>query len=172
VGLVRRAASLSIVALLVIVPTLAAAQASSPPSKPAGSTFLWATVDVCESTSISDVVGVRGSMPGTGKAREEMFMRFRLQYKSANGAWRYVGPAADSGLVTAGSALYVRRQVGQDFHLATSTAAGTLLRGVVTFEWRQGADIVRRALRYTSAGHRPGAGAIPPGYSAAQCTIS
>lgn len=133
------------------------------------SRLLWATVDKCVSSPTADVVGVRASMPGTGNRNEQMFMGFRLQYRTHHG-WHNVG--TNSPLVSVGSARYRSRQAGLDFHLAASTASGTVLRGLVAFQWRIGSVVVHAARRATSAGRTPSAGASPPGYSAARCTIS
>jgi hypothetical protein len=110
-------------------------------------------------------------MPGTGHKGEHMYMRFRLQYRGAKGVWHYVG-GADSGFVHAGSARYVSRQTGRNFNLAASTAPGTVLRGVVIFDWRIAGQDVHHAQLQTTAGRRVGAGASPPGYSAARCKLS
>jgi hypothetical protein len=153
----------------------------SPPAGAAGSgsggglrdsPLLWVTVDVCTSSASVDVVGVRGSMPGTGNEHEQMYVRFRLQYEAAPGSWRYLGRAADSGFVHVGTALYLNRQAGLDFDLSAKTAAGTVLRGVATFQWRIGGSVTHHAQLDTTPGHAASAGAIPAGYSAARCTIT
>jgi len=136
-----------------------------------GSPLLWATVDQCSSASGGDVVGLRGSMPGTGRADEEMYMRFRLQYRDATGRWQFVA-GADSGFVDVGSSRYVSRQAGRDFHLAAGFAGGAVLRGRVTFDWRVGKVTKHHAELRTTADREVGAGASPPGYSAAHCTLS
>jgi len=135
------------------------------------SPLLWATVDQCTSAASGDVVGLRASMPGTGRRDERMYMRLRLQYRAPSGVWRYV-KGADSGLIDAGSARYVSRQAGRDFHLAAGSASGTVLRGKVVFDWRVGASTIHHAQRLTTADREVGAGASPPGYSAARCTLS
>ena len=109
-------------------------------------------------------------MPGTGDQSAQMFMRFRLQYRDAAGGWRNIG--GSSALIGVGPAAYVSRQGGLDFQLASSTAPGTVLRGLVSFEWRSGASVLQSGRRITSAGRVPSAGAHPRGYSAARCTVS
>src|SRR6516225_3708574 len=57
---------------------------------------LWATIDLCNPPDQPHYVGVRGSMPGDGRATDTMYMRFRLQYASATtGQWTDIakGPA-------------------------------------------------------------------------------
>lgn len=146
------------------------AAAGSPRASALSSKLLWATIDECRSAPAGEIVGVRASMPGTGDQSEQMFMRFRLQYRGAAGRWRDIG--GSSALVDVGSAAYVSRQGGLDFQLVPSTAPGMVLRGLVRFEWRRGASVVRSAERSTSAGRQPSAGAHPPGHSAARCTVS
>ena len=134
------------------------------------SPLLWATVDVCRSSASGDVVGVRGSMPGTGNRDEQMYMAFHLQYRGAHHKWHFLAGAA-SGLVAAGSSQFRSRQAGRDFHLASS-GKGTVLRGIVKFEWRVGTRVVHEAKRKTTAGHIASAGASPRGFSVAHCAIS
>lgn len=135
------------------------------------SPLLWATVDECKSSPAGDVVGLRGSMPGTGRDGEEMYMRFRLQYKGSDGLWRYL-KGADSGFVDAGSSTYLSRQAGRDFDLASASSAGSVLRGAVIFDWRVGATTLHHTQLHTTKDREVGAGAVPPGYSVAHCTLS
>jgi hypothetical protein len=46
-----------------------------------------------------------------------------------------------------------------------------MLRGVVSFQWRRGTRVVESVTRPTTAGHRSLAGADPPNFSAATCSI-
>lgn len=96
-------------------------------------------------------------------------MRFRMQYRDARGAWRYIGPRGDSGFVFVGVATFKARQSGRSFQVAPGQSF--VLRGVVIFQWRLGARVVRRAQKRTTAGHRTGAGSDPRGYSAASCAL-
>ncbi len=135
------------------------------------SPVLWSTVDVCNTSRHPLTVGVRGSMPGSGVAKERMFMRFRLQYRNPAGAWSYVGAQADSGYVPVGAATFPARQSGHSFQIAPRSGTTYVLRGVVSFEWRRGSRVVRHAQKATSAGRRTGPGSDPNGYSAAACTL-
>lgn len=136
------------------------------------SRHLWATVDLCNTATHPHMVGVRGSMPGSGRNSETMYMRFRLQYRDSHGIWRFVGAGADSGFVAIGASTYKARQGGRDFTIALSGSAQYVVRGVVTFEWRRRGHVVRNAQKETTAGHRALAGADPPDYSAAACELS
>jgi hypothetical protein len=130
---------------------------------------LWATVDVCNPADQPYTVGIRGSMPGDGRARDRMYMSFRLQYlDSVNKRWvDLVG--ASSTFVAVGTGASAR-QGGRSFQLVPGKAMSTL-RGVVDFQWRHGASVVESAARPTTAGHRSLAGADPTGFSVATCPI-
>jgi hypothetical protein len=152
------------IALVAAVP--AGASAARPP---------WATVNVCDTASNPDTVGIRGSMPGDGSATEQMFMRFQLQYERDDGSWRLLGDSGDSGFIDVGRArTRLSRQAGHSFRLSPPPAGNVYaLRGLVTFEWRaKDGTVVRRVRRRTTAGHRSTAGADPAGFSAAECTIT
>ena len=133
--------------------------------------LLWATVNVCDTTAHPDTIGIRASMPGTAKGRETMFMRFQAQYLSRqDDKWHNVSGEGDSGFLVAGRADVKARQKGRYIKIKPRTER-VVLRGIVTFEWRLQGKVVRRAQRRTRKGHRSRAGADPPNYSAASCTI-
>ena len=132
---------------------------------------LWATVNVCDTVDRPNVVGVRASMPGGGARGETMHLRIRLQYRNPDGAWRWVGRAADSGFISLGSARVVSRQVGRDFEVAPPRSGVYVMRGVVYAQWRRGDAVVRRARRVTVGGRGDTVGADPRGASAATCTV-
>jgi hypothetical protein len=135
---------------------------------------LWATVNVCDSVGHPDSIGIRGSMPGLGNRAVGLFMRFRVQYLAqGTSEWRNLVPGGDSGFVAVGTGRARARQFGQTFTI-TPPRAGQgpyVLRGLVSFEWRKGDVVLRRARRRTTAGHPNTAGADPPGFSAATCEI-
>jgi hypothetical protein len=133
---------------------------------------LWATVDVCDPADEANTVGIRGSMPGDGRPKDTMYMRFRLQYLEAKSkSWVYLAHGADSGFIEVGVAK-MARQGGSSFQLVPAPGKPAYtLRGVVSFEWRRGGKAVHAVTRTTSAGHQSVAGADPAGYSAAECTI-
>jgi hypothetical protein len=155
------------VALLAIAPAAASA-ARSP----------WATVNVCDTASNPDTIGIRGSMPATIGARpsaRELFMRFQVQYQRDDGTWRLLSSGGDSGFIDAGRARgRGARQAGHSFKVSPPRAGNVYtLRGLVTFEWRaKDGTVVRITRRRTSAGHRSTAGADPTGFSAAECTVT
>jgi hypothetical protein len=163
-------AAAALAALVVAVPALASAP--KPPPTVEASPLLWATVNICDTAAHPDTIGVRGSMPGSRDGREVMYMRFQVQYFSAaDDRWHRVRSGGDSGFVRVGRARFESRQAGRSFRFAPRTGA-VLLRGVVTFEWRRDGEVVRRARKRTTRGHRSSAGADPKGHSAPTCTIS
>jgi hypothetical protein len=135
----------------------------------------WATVNVCDTASNPDTIGIRGSMPIVVTGATQLFMRFQLQYERSDGTWRFLSAGGDSGFIDAGRARgRGSRQAGHSFTVTPPRAGNVYtLRGVVTFEWRaKDGAVVRRARRRTTAGHRSTAGADPAGFSAAECTIT
>lgn len=161
---------------------LAAAALAAPPSAGArtgagptvlSSRHLWATVNVCDGPRHPNTMGLRGSMPGSGNRRERMFMRFQAQYlAAADGRWHNVARGGDSGFRYVGRAVFKARQAGWLFVFPAPAGSPLRLRGAVTFEWRVGRRVVRRARMATSAGHRSAAGSDPAGYSADTCVIA
>ena len=143
------------------------------------SRHLWATVNVCDPASPppeigADTIGIRASMPGSRDGREIMYMRFRVQFfKDADQHWHNVVVGGDSGWQRVGFARYKARQSGRYFRFETPAGKDTvLLRGKVNYEWRLRGEVVRKAVKITSAGHRSSAGSFPDGYSEATCTIT
>jgi hypothetical protein len=153
-------------ALLCVAP---AAASASPP---------WATVNVCDTASNPDTVGIRGSMPAMTTAHppaSELFMRFQVQYQRSDGSWRLLRSGGDSGFIDAGRARgRGARQAGHSFTVRPPRAGNVYtFRGLVTFEWRtKDGTVVRRTRKRTTAGHRSTAGADPAGFSAAECTVT
>ncbi|MDQ1422480.1 MAG: hypothetical protein QOJ52_4442 [Acidimicrobiaceae bacterium] len=169
--LLTAAAAPLLVALLVAVAPAVGATTAKPKTKTTTITsrHLWATVDTCNTAAHPRVIGIRGSMPGTGLKTETMFMRFQVEYQ--DGAdWKPI-PAADSGFFKVGSATFKARQSGRYFTIRAVPGTAYVLRGVVSFQWRKRGHAVLRAMEVTTAGHLATAGADPAGYSAAACSL-
>ncbi len=164
-----RAAALTLAATLIWTQALALATAPALPKT--SSPLLWATIDVCNSAAHPNTIGIRGSMPGTGDRLEQMYMQFVVEYRSPSGHWHYRSGGGQSPSIAVGAGSWPARQAGWDFVLATSAQTYTL-RGIVVFQWRLDGHTVAQTVRSTRAGHTAAAGADPPGYSAATCTIS
>lgn len=162
----------ALVALAVALAAPGAGGAATTTASPVRSSLLWATVNVCDTAEHPDTIGIRGSMPGNGVRRQQMYMRFQLQYLATEDRkWHNIGAAGDSGWIGVGSAKYRRRQTGRNFTVRPPATGAFRLRGAVTFEWRKGTEVVRRARMRTTGGHGNTAGADPRGFSAATCEV-
>jgi len=157
-----------LLALVALLPAAAsgaspAARARASAHSPLQSRQLWATIDLCNPPDQPHYVGVRGSMPGDGRATDSMYMRFRLQYVNAAGQW------AVPSFVAVGSAR-TTRQLGRSFQVRPQRAL--TFRGVVSFQWRHGSRVLASASRVSSAGRESLKGSDPAGFSAATCRIA
>jgi hypothetical protein len=167
-------AALAAAALLPATGQAATGSAARPAPTIDKSRLLWATINVCDTTRHPDTIGIRASMPGSGRRGERMYMRFQVQYfKTSAKQWANGDATADSGFRSVGSAKYRRRESGWNFAI-TPPAPGQSyrLRGIVTFEWRKHGVVVRRARKRTRSGHTGTTGADPKGFSAAECVIA
>ena len=160
----------------IVAGPVAGAGAQSEPRDPSRKTvedseLLWATVNICDTAKHPDTIGIRGSMPGSRDGREKMYMRFQVQYFTpADDRWHHIAQRWRLRLRPRRARKLRRTSVRP--HLPLRAPAGSvLLRGVVTFEWRREGEVVRRARKRTTAGHRSTAGADPASYSASNCTI-
>lgn len=134
---------------------------------------LWATVNVCDTERHPDTLGIRASMPGSGRRGETMWMRFRVQYFShSEQMWHnFIAEGTDSGYVrVARHARHKVRQSGYTFPFSPQVGDRYLLRGAVEFQWRKRGRVVRNARELTTAGRNPTV-ADPEGYSEATCEI-
>jgi hypothetical protein len=146
----------------------AATRSTSPP----GTGEPWATVNVCDTESHQNQIGIRGSMPGLAR-RTRMLMRFRVQYKDASAKWRTVKPGADSRWRRVAVGRRGEHDSGWTFEFAPRPTGGAWeLRGLVLFQWRRDGRVVRRDRRVTEPGHPGTAGAEPADFSAATCAIA
>jgi hypothetical protein len=171
-------ARVSLCGLIALLPAAAPSVARGAETRTVGahaldrSRELWATIDVCSPPDQLNTIGVRGSMPGDGQAKDTMYMSFRLQYEnSATGQWIDLESAAPPPFVAVGTGKSAR-QAGRSFQLVPVAGKPAFtLRGVVSFQWRRGTAIVHTVSRPTTAGQLSLAGADPAGFSAATCVI-
>jgi len=165
----QRMGSLTSIAPLMLVATFA----SSPAQRLLQSHELWATVDVCGPKDQPNTIGIRGSMPGDGNAKDLMYMRLRVQYLDPTKKEWVDLSKGDSGLKRLGSGA-LSRQGGLSIGIAPVVGQPAFtLRGSVSFQWRRGATVLQSATRLTTAGHTTSlAGADPRGYSAATCKLA
>ncbi len=132
---------------------------------------VWATVNVCDTAGAANTIGIRGSMPGNGKHATMMFMRFRVQYRDAKGAWK-TAKSLDTGFLAIGQGNVRSRESGHSFTVKPPATGAYVLRGLLNYQWRGSHGQVTRTLtRLTTAGHKSTAGSDPPGYSKAICSI-
>jgi hypothetical protein len=133
---------------------------------------LWATINVCNPADRPNTVGIRGSMPGDSRARDRMYMAFRLQYQNATTkAWADLAKAVSPTWIAVGAGASAR-QGGFSFTLKpTAGKPAVELRGVVDFQWRRGRTVRLSAARVTTARHKSVTGADPRDYSAETCAI-
>jgi len=163
-----------LLALVALLPAAAsgaspAARARASAHSPLQSRQLWATIDLCNPPDQPHYVGVRGSMPGDGRATDTMYMRFRLQYVNAAGQWADIANGPVPPFVAVGSAR-TTRQLGRSFQVRPQRAL--TFRGVVSFQWRHGSRVLASASRVSSAGRESLKGSDPAGFSAATCRIA
>jgi hypothetical protein len=151
--------------LVVALACLLLAPAAASARQPAA---VWATVNVCDTAKQPDAIGIRASMPGSPKGAR-LSMRFRVQYRQADGTWEDVG-GADSGWRAVGTAKGPAVEYGWSFTFAKRSTPVTL-RGVVKFRWRRGSTLPRQQEVATEGGHVSKAGSDPVGYSAATCSL-
>src|SRR3954449_13256904 len=111
---------------------LGSALALAPAAPAAGTRDLWATVNVCDTPSSPDEMGVRARMPGDGR-RHRMYMRFTAQFKNGK-TWKAVSGKGASRWLYAGSALFKTQELGYTFSFdAPKAGSGYVMRGLVQF---------------------------------------
>src|SRR4051812_48042369 len=163
-----RSLTVAIVTVLLLAPAALAKKRSL-----ISSPLLWATVNVCDTAENPDTIGIRASIPGSGRSGEQMYIRFRVQYYSrSENRWHNITRGADSGWVAVGSARFKVRQAGWSFRFVPpGDGSSHFLRGAAAFEWRRGDKVVNHAQERTTGRHRSATGADPAGYSASNCEI-
>jgi hypothetical protein len=132
---------------------------------------LWATVNVCTSSTTQDYVGIRGEMPGLGFPTT-MDMNISVSYWDYGDNVFQSVPGASQPL-RLGNGSHGLRQGGVNFPF-TPPAAGTqyLVRGTVTFEWRKAGKVLGKVTRNTGHGYTNVADSNPPGLNEGTCTLS
>ena len=166
-----RRSPLLIVPLLALVLAAPSAGAVRSDGSLKRSKDLWATVNVCDTPARPNVIGIRGSMPASGRL-ETLEMRFQVHYldRAGDGKWHNLESGADSGYIRVGTARKRPLESGYSFTF-TPPAGGSTLRGVITYRWRARGRTVRSFREITEAGHRSTRGADPVGFTAATCEL-
>lgn len=143
-------------------------------SEATAATRLWATVNVCDTDSRPDTLGIRANVPGNGTG-QRLYMRFEAQYYDAvNGV--YLPTGSSTRFIRVGSARARATQAGYLFAFgAPPPGTEMTLRGLVSFQWRARRNgrlvVVRRARRVTTSGHRGVERGDPRGTSEATCAL-
>jgi hypothetical protein len=126
---------------------------------------LWATINICDSRTYPNRLGLRGEIPSIGIATTRMYMTFEVAYRpSTSGPFKLLHSTRQRQYIGSFS-----NQVNQDGITYTFTPP-VVLEGVVTFEWWYHGKMVGSTTRTTTRGHVPDF-ADPKGYSAKVCTI-
>jgi hypothetical protein len=128
---------------------------------------LWATVNVCTSTSKQDTIGIRGQMPTLGFAAW-LSMSIQLNYYSATKKKFLPVTKGGQKLVRIGR---VSTGLQQDGALYNFEPASELVNASVTFIWRRSGRLLGQTVRTTTPGHPDADFGVPAHYSAQQCKI-
>jgi hypothetical protein len=170
-------------AALVTTVLAAAALATSPPAPAVAvsaaklaaavrqaerSPSLWATINICDSHTYPDTVGVRGQMPTLG-VPASLSMVVQVDYW-ATGKRRFV-PIQSKTATMALSLGRASSGLQQDGAVFPFKAQRALFSATVTFTWSRGGKVIGQTERRTTAGHHDADFGSPPRYSAAQCRI-
>jgi len=150
----------------------------------------WATVNICDTATSPNALGIRTSVPGNGSG-ERIWARYTAQWWSgAAQEWMTVGGSGVTDWVYVGVADMTARQAGWTFRFVQPpTGATYVMRGVVEFEWRdevrsarragrsrrargaQRVAVVRQRTLLTETGMQGVQGGDPAGTSKAMCLI-
>jgi len=163
--------------LLALGVVLVGALAPAAPAA-AASADLWATVNVCDTATNPNTVGIRASMPGNGTS-QRMYMRFEVQFFDRRRN-RFVATGSSTRWLRVGTARVRSVQSGFSFQFAPPPPGEQfVMRGRVDYRWkarrgrrghRRWVTVLKRK-RYTRAGFLGVEGGDPPGRSEALCII-
>lgn len=166
--------------LLVAALTLAAAApaAAKPPSPrqvaravaaAEKSSSLWATVNICNSRTHRDQIGVRGQMPSLGFS-STMSMTITLNaWSSTAKSFQAINSPNAVATINLGSHMRGLEQGGTVFPFQKGETG--LWNATIVFTWTRHGKAVGQTQRRTTAGHHSADYGSPARYSAAQCSI-
>lgn len=165
------------VALALAVP--AAAKAAKPPTRrqithavtaAEKASSLWATINICNSRTHRDEIGVRGQMPSLGFS-STMSMTITLDAWSASEK-KFVAINSPNAVDTVQLGSHTRglEQGGTIFPFQKGETG--LWNATIVFTWARQGKVVGTTQRRTTAGHHAADFGSPPRYSAKQCSIS
>ncbi len=127
---------------------------------------LWATVNVCDSRSHPNQLGIRGQMPALGFPAW-LSMHIELNYYSSSQKKFVVDPGSTK-LIRLGRSRSGLHQGGAVY--VFNPHAG-LLNATVRFDWRRSGKLLGSTTQTTTGGHRGADFGSPPHFTAAQCRI-
>jgi hypothetical protein len=166
---------LAMVLASVAAPALAVAAAAKDPtsaqiskaiSSAKRSKALWATVNICNSPSHPNQLGIRGQMPALGFPAW-LSMRIQLNYYS-DSQKKFVVDPGSTKMIRLGRSRSGLQQGGAVY--AFNPHAG-LLNASVRFDWRRSGKLLGSTTQTTTGGHRGADFGSPPHFTAAQCRI-
>jgi hypothetical protein len=137
-------------------------------SRAESSRQLWATVNVCDTRSYPNSIGVRGQMPGLGFPAW-LSMRIQIYYYDKSRKRFLPDPKRGATqLVRLGRSSTLLQQGGKIFQFSAHTG---YLSAKIQFIWRRSGKLLGETTRRTTAGHRGADFGDPKHYSAKQCKI-
>jgi hypothetical protein len=134
------------------------------------SSSLWATINICNSRTHRDEIGVRGQMPSLGFS-STMSMTITLNAWSASEK-KFVAINSPNAVDTVKLGSHSRglEQGGTIFPFQKGEKG--LWNATIVFTWTRQGKVVGTTQRRTTAGHHTADFGSPPRYSAKQCSIS
>jgi hypothetical protein len=131
------------------------------------STSLWTTVNICDSKTHPDQLGIRGQMPTLGFAAW-LSMKIQLNYFSTTKQRFVPDSGAAEKLIRLGRLSTGLQQGGAEFSFEPHAG---LFNATVQFIWRRSGKLIGQTTKTTTAGHPNADFGSPPHYSAQQCRI-
>lgn len=131
---------------------------------------LWATINICNSRTHRNQVGVRGQMPSLGFSAD-MSMRITLNAWSSSQK-KFIAIQSPNAVDTVKLGTHSRglEQAGTIYPFQQGETG--LWNATIVFTWKRHGKVVGTTHRRTTAGHHAADFGSPPRYSAKQCRIS
>jgi hypothetical protein len=134
------------------------------------SSALWATINICNSRTHRDEIGVRGQMPSLGFS-STMSMTVTLNaWSSTDKKFEPIDSNNAVAQVNLGSSARGLEQGGTVYPFQKGETG--LWNATIVFTWTRQGKVIGRTHRRTTAGHPTADYGSPPHYSAKQCSIS
>ncbi len=127
---------------------------------------LWATLNICDTRSHPNVLGVRGEMPSLGFA-SWMSMEIHLDYYNPT-TKTFVADPGTAKTIRLGRSAHGLQQGGATYTFRGPTP---ILHASVSFIWRRSGRTLGTTDMVTTVGHPSADFGSPPKFSAATCQI-